>query len=86
MATKSPKPLPPCARVWVAGKRLPGNYRGCQEKGKRLTAHTVCEIGLSLFTYHDHLYGMQSAKVLSASSPGLRRDPGFRRVWRSCTG
>lgn len=84
-STPAPRPMPSCSQVWVADKRFPQSYRGCETQDGTVVSKPIrCESGQLLHTFRDRFYAVAGGKAIRGTSP-LSKDPQFVRVQRACT-
>lgn len=82
---KPVKPMPRCGKVWVAGKRLPGGYRGCAPAGVLPAVDRYyCESGQVLVTFQNHYYAAKTGKIFY--SDDVRHDSSWHRKLTTCRG
>lgn len=86
-SSASPVPDGPrCGAVWVAGRKLPSDYRGCVHAGVWVRADSrPCEFGRDLTVYADQYYAVAGGKVMHPGKPLLQQKK-YRMVQRSCSG
>ncbi|WP_181312346.1 hypothetical protein [Nocardioides campestrisoli] len=77
---------PACDEVWVAGKRIPGGYDGCQGEDGFVPADTLsCSSGQVLVRYDDRFYGVRGGKAKVTEST-LADDDRYRDSVARCRG
>lgn len=86
-ASDEPLPdWPACGEVWVKGKKLPADYRGCLDEGTAVKAKDqYCEFGKKLVTYGDRFWGVRGGRVNDAGGP-LKDSKDYRDDLASCKG
>ena len=81
----TPKPLPKCSDIWVAGKRLPGGYRGCAPAGVLAQRDRYyCESGQVLVTFKNHFFAAKTGKIFSSAD--VRNDSRWKQKLTTCRG
>jgi hypothetical protein len=87
--TETAEPLPDwpaCGEVWVAGARLPGDYKGCLDGDTPVKAkNQYCEFGKKLVTYGDRFWAVRGGRVNDAGGP-LKDSPDYADDLDSCRG
>lgn len=79
--------LPDCAKVWVVGKKLAGNYQGCTSAGNPVKADRIsCSSGQVMVRYLDRFYAVRGGTVTKAGKPGLNHDQEYLHRIRVCRG
>jgi len=77
--------LPFCSDVWVADKRLPTSYKGCETDGQAVKPdRRMCSSGQTIVTYDNRFYAVLGGPVQETES--LRTDKDFRRTLAVCQG
>jgi hypothetical protein len=81
-----PARSPSCAEVWVAGRAIPTNYKGCSDGDTWVRADiSRCESGQVLVTYANRFYGAKGSRVNDVGEP-LAGNKNYQLAVRSCGG
>jgi hypothetical protein len=75
---------PDCAEIWVAGGKLPGSYKGCNDEGAYVPRDGMgCSSGQWLGRHDDRFYGVLGGTIHETES-SLDDDMGYRDAVASC--
>lgn len=75
--------LPDCAKIWVAGQRLPRRYQGCVDAGSTVPDRgTMCVVGHELVVFRNRYYAVATGKISEAAD--VRSDPGYAQTKDLC--
>ncbi len=82
-ATEAATGLPPCADVWVAGAKLPRNYRGCEQDGEAIKPDKhPCSYGLAIVEFDDRFYAVTGKQINEV--PSLAESGKYHRALTAC--
>jgi len=83
-STSEPAPdLPMCADVWVAGAKLPRDYRGCEQDGEAIqAAKHPCSYGSAIVEFDDRFYAVTGKQVNEV--PSLIDSEQFKQALSAC--
>lgn len=78
---------PACSVTWVEGKRLPLDYRGCEENGALQGAASLyeCLDGSTIALFNERFYGQLGSRV-KAVVGRIADDPAYDEFWHDCRG
>ena len=77
--------LPACAEVWVAGARLPRDYRGCEQDGVAVKADKHrCSYGAAIIEFDDRFYAVTGKFINEV--PSLTESDQFHQALTACQG
>ena len=78
---------PACSVVWVEGRRLARDYRGCEENGALQGAASVyeCLDGTTIALYAERFYARLGGRVRAVEG-AILEDPAYDEFWHDCVG
>lgn len=78
---------PACAVVWVEGKKLPLDYRGCEAGGVLEGADSLydCLDGSTIALYGERFYGRVGSRVRTVVGD-IADDPAYAEFFVDCVG
>ncbi len=75
--------LPMCADVWVAGAKLPRDYRGCEQDGEAIqAAKHPCSYGSAIVEFDDRFYAVTGKQINEV--PSLIDSEQFKQALSAC--
>lgn len=81
--TETATGLPPCADVWVAGAKLPRDYRGCEQDGEAIKPDKhPCSYGLAIVEFDDRFYAVTGKQINEV--PSLSESDQYHRALTAC--
>jgi hypothetical protein len=78
---------PACSVVWVEGRRLARDYRGCEENGALQGAASLyeCLDGSMIALYGERFYARLGDRVRAVDG-AIADDPAYDEFWHDCVG
>lgn len=78
---------PACSVTWIEGKRLPLDYRGCEENGSLQGSASLydCLDGGRIALFAERFYGRLGERI-HAVQGDIAVDPAYAAFWHDCTG
>lgn len=78
---------PECSVVWVEGKQLPLDYRGCEEAGSLQGSASLydCVDGGRIALFAERFYGRLGERIHEVEGD-ISEDPEYAAFWHDCVG
>ena len=77
--------LPACADVWVAGAKLPRDYRGCEQDGAAVKADKHrCSYGAAIIEFDNRFYAVTGKFINEV--PSLTESEQYQQALTACQG
>ncbi len=84
-STEGSTGLPACADIWVAGAKLPRDYRGCEQDGAAVKADKHrCSYGAAIIEFDDRFYAVTGKYINEV--PSLIESEQYQQALTACQG